>query len=167
MIYQPDLFYFFDTRNFPAERAFCVTARAVSKYSYDYSAKLLAPKRGMKDRIRQGVMPQNDHEREKLIDDIYSWIAESSYDAGLYSLFLYDKQRNTDPEKCQKFDHHDDTCCCGLNLSDTEFAEVRAAWVQNDLPLDLFYPNLLGVQKGFHYYSPRQWQSEQEKNEKR
>lgn len=163
MIYQPDLFYFFDTRGFPVEIAFYVTAKAVSRYCYDYSAKLMTPKRGVKEKTRQGILPHDDHEREKLIKDIYRWISENSDDDGLYSLFLYDRERNSNPEKCEKFDHHDDTCCCGLNLTDAEFTEVRNAWTRNNLQADLFYPNHLSVQKGFHYYSPNQWKARQKK----
>lgn len=159
MIYHPELYYFFDTKDFPLERALLVTAKAVSKYCKEYSAELVVPQKGINDKSRAGELPKAKVDREILIDEIFDWIKDNSEFSDMFALFLYGSPRNSNPEECDKFDHHDDTCCWALNLTDEEFKEVQAEWRKNDLPDDLFYNRDLGIQKGWHYYSPKQWEA--------
>lgn len=155
MIYHPELFYLQDTRDFPLKKALLATAKAVSTFSYDYYSELITPKEGIKDKIRQGTLPQDKAAREKLIEEIFDWITDNSECWDLFALFLYGNPRNTKQDECDKFDHHDDTCCWALNLSEEEFLKVQKVWQENGLPSDLFYNRDLGVQKGWRYYSPK------------
>lgn len=157
MIYHSELYYFYDTKDFPSEKAFLVTAKAVSRFCKDYYAELIAPKKGVKDKTKSEDLPGDITKREKLIEEILTWIRENSEVNDLFALFLYGNPRNTNSEECEKFDHHDDTCCWALNLTEEEFAELQAEWRKNQLPDDLFYPRNLGIQKGWKYYTPKQW----------
>lgn len=164
MIYHPELFYFYDTKDFPLKKALLATAKAVSNYCYDYSSQLITPKKGAKEKTKQGILPRDKKKRERFIEDIFDWIAENSKCWDLFALFLYGKQHNTKPDETDKFDHHDDTCCWALNLTDVEFAAVQKEWQRNNLPQDLFYPRDSGIQKGWHCYTPKRWQAKSKKD---
>lgn len=157
MIYQVESYYFFDTEDFPVEKAFEVTAKAVARLCNGYHAVLVAPKKGVKEKKMAGFLPESQEEKELLIGKIFEWIKANSQVCDLYVLFLHDDYPEIKDREVAKFDHHDDTCCCALSLSEEEFKELEKVWVKNDLPEDLFYPNDQGIHKGFKYYSPKQW----------
>lgn len=159
MIYHPEMFYFQETKDFPLQKAILVTAKAVSSFCYDYYSELIAPKKGIKDKVKQGVLPNDKLVREKLIEEILGWITDNSDFSDLFALFLYGNPRNTKQDECDKFDHHDTTSCWALNLTEEEFAKVQEEWKKNNLPEDLFYNRDLGIQKGWRYYSPKRWEA--------
>jgi hypothetical protein len=116
--------------------------------------------------------------REVFIADLVGWLFENSIIDDLFCLFL-DSEPTPKPGKVAKFDHHDDTCCWVLNLTETEFAHLQAVWRANGLPEDLFYPEraglcipypgmglkarllrALGIQK---CYTPKQWENEEKR----
>ncbi len=172
MIYLTELYYFFDQKNFPYEKAVLVTAQKVSEWSKYYRVKLLAPKKGIVELERSGQLPDNVSERKEFILKLLEWVWENSYTSDLFLLYLNDDEKNN--SKVRKFDHHDDTCCWYMNLSNEEFRELTATLKQNDLPEDLYYPEdkaimipypwkikifgwLIGGQK---VYTPKRWQAE-------
>lgn len=67
-----------------------------------------------------------------------------------------------------KFEHHEDTCCWSLDLTEEEFKELQKQWKLNDLPQDLFYPEDKGMtirkpgiwgKLGFwEMYSAKEWE---------
>lgn len=123
---------------------------------------------------KQGLLPIDSSEREAFVTELVRWIFANSIVEDLFYLLLDDgpvPQEN----KVARFDHHDDTCCWFLNLSESEFAILQDVWRKNDLPANLFYPEqetvcvpypgnslksrvlrLSGVQK---CYTPMQWQN--------
>jgi 16S rRNA C967 or C1407 C5-methylase (RsmB/RsmF family) len=157
MIYQAEPYYFSDTKDFPVEKAFKVTAKAIAKLCNGYRAELIAPKKGVKEKKMAGFLPESQAEKEKLLDKIFEWKNAKSDFADLFALFLYNDYPELASNQVAKFDHHDNACCCAVNLSEEEFKQLQKVWAENDLPEDLFYWNELGVQKGFKYYSPKQW----------
>ncbi|MEI6221468.1 MAG: hypothetical protein WCP97_01760 [bacterium] len=134
MDYSPELFYFFDQEGFPTRKAVTVTAIAVASFCSYYYANVFT----IGDVPKEGKLPQDSQAREKLIESIISWIYGDCASESAFGLHLWEK--HPDSEDNRKFDHPDDTCCWGLELTDSEFKAVQDAWVKNDLPLDLFYP---------------------------
>ena len=158
MIYHPELYYLQNRPDFPFDKAFLVTANAVSAWCKYYLAELVAPKKGIKIRSRSGDLPKDKTEREDLIEDLYRWMKESSDVPNLFAMFLYGDPRRSKPDECDKFDHHDTTSCWALNLTDTEFTALQKAWEEHDLPTDLFFPRDKSIQKGIRYYTPKDWE---------
>lgn len=176
MVYFPELYYFFDTQGFLLEDAVKATAKGVGVYCTHYSAEILFPKIGVTETKREGTLPQGKTDKRVFIEELVSWIFENSTTPDLFELHF-------DTEKGGgKFDHHDDTCCWLLNLTEDEFDEVREEWKRNGLPEDLFYEegrekrvqrplNLfdkLLVRVGFTVdtttmYTPKQWEAEKKK----
>ncbi|MFN3925719.1 MAG: hypothetical protein ACK4QL_00010 [Pseudanabaenaceae cyanobacterium] len=99
------------------------------------------------------------------------WIFANSIVDELFYLLLDDEPVN----KIAKFDHHDDTCCWFLNLTESEFGILQDAWHRNNLPVNLFYPDretvcvpypgdslkskVLRLLGGQQCYTPMQWQT--------
>ncbi len=128
-LYLSELHYFFDTKYFPFEKAFLATAKAVAKYCTYYRAQLIVPE-GVEDTVRKGTLPDSQAEKEQCIDDLYVWIKTHSAVTNLFSFFLDIKPIEQDFQEERptvKFNHHDDTCCWLLNLSDNEFTSVQTA----------------------------------------
>lgn len=180
MLYLPELYYFFDSKDFPTEKAITVTAITVAKWSQYYRAELIEPKKGISNTVRTGKLPDNKSQIETFIKKLLLWIFDSStIRVDLFSLFLdsyplEDKWENTNRDVA-KFDHHDDTCCWVLNLTKTEFEKLQQVWKDNNLPTDLFYPEGKGItvkdtkgilKKFLSYlgfrkiYTPKQWEIE-------
>lgn len=137
MRYLPELNYF-DKKDFPFEKAFAVTAGAVSDFCSHYYIEVLAPKKGIREKIRKGELPKGD--RLKFIQGLLEWLWESSDLPSIFAFFLDKKIVDSRSHNDVVFDHHDDTCCWLLNLTDDEFKQVRDAWEKQGLPRDLFYP---------------------------
>ena len=140
MRYDPELYYFYDQRGLPFEKAVLVTAMKVGEWCTHYKAKLICPAKGAKKSERQGSLPSEAQEKLTFIDDLVRWLLSNSRPQDLFALFLDDveigQRRGDEPGK---FNHHDDTCCWGLDLTEQQFQELQQAWKQHELPEDLFY----------------------------
>ncbi|PIQ78625.1 hypothetical protein COV82_00505 [Candidatus Peregrinibacteria bacterium CG11_big_fil_rev_8_21_14_0_20_46_8] len=167
MYYLPELYYFFDTDDFPLKKAIVVTAKTISQWSTTYEAKIMIPFKGKKEQIRKGTLPASPAERQKFVVELYEWIFANSELSDAFTLML-DK----------KFEHYDDTCCWVLDLTEDEFAELQKVWEEAGLPADLFYSEdkVIEIEKplgpiarfftkfGFSFtntaiYSPKQWEA--------
>ncbi len=106
-------------------------------------------------------MPLEIDERKAYTEDLLKWIFSNSDSKDLFTLFLYEndeKEKNTPA----LFDHHDDTCCWGLSLSEERFSLLQRSWQEHSLPTDLFYPSNEGHQEGWCYHTPKQWKAKEE-----
>lgn len=176
VIYAAELFYWQDQESFPFERAFLVTARTVAQWCTHYQAKLVIPTRNYAGAIeKRGTLPSESAERASFITELAQWIFANSEINELFCLFLDNQPIVPQANRVAKFDHHDDTCCWALNLTEIEYTILQHAWSENDLPTNLFYPQqetvcapypgsglkakvlrLLGAQR---CYTPMQWQT--------
>lgn len=182
MLYLPELYYFFDQKDFPIKKAILVTAKKVSEWSIYYKAKLISPVKGLKDTERQGKLPSQSEEKQQFISNLLKWMISNSEANDLFALFLDDLAIGQREDKPAKFDHHDDTCCWLLNLTEQQFQELKTAWKDNGLPEDLFYKEgeeisitkphgLIArffIRLGFtlennKIYSPKRWEEEKRK----
>lgn len=180
MLYFPELYYFFDTKNFPIDKAELVTAKKISEWCIFYKAGLVTAKQGIKEKIQEDKLPDTIEEKHKMIQQLFDWINSNSQDNSLFTLFLNDKEIINNGVELNKFDHHDDTCCWILNLLEQEFKELQNAWQEAGLPKNLFYlegtetkiikPNgLIGTiltKFGFtiensKIYTPKRWEAKQ------
>ena len=183
MFYFPELYYFFDQKDFPLQKAVFVTAKEIAKYCTYYKAKLIVPQKGIKEKERQGLLPVE--EKDKFIEELMEWMFSNSLNLGLFTLTLDNLEIGKAKEEVAKFDHHDDTCCWVLNLSEDEFFKLQNVWKENGLPEDLFYledkaikviipDGFIGsflARLGFtgetsKIYSPKRWEEKKEKNYK-
>ncbi|MCX7683173.1 MAG: hypothetical protein N2508_14605 [Anaerolineae bacterium] len=174
MVYAAELFYFQDQQDFPFQRAVLVTAKTIARWCTHFQARLIAPGKKQAAGEKQGRLPDAPAEREAFVTELVQWLFAHSVVEELFCLLL-DDEPVPRAGKVAKFDHHDDTCCWLLNLSESEFADLQNAWRENDLPSDLFYPvqemicipypghglkprvlRLLGVRK---CYTPAQWRT--------
>ncbi|MFQ5857772.1 MAG: hypothetical protein ACE5LU_19375 [Anaerolineae bacterium] len=172
MIYQPELYYFWEQEGFPFRKAVSVTAQTVAIWCNHYHAKLIAPSKSATVREQKGELPEDVEEKGAIVEELVNWILEDSVTADLFTLFL-DSGRVPQEGRVAKFDHHDDTCCWVLNLTEQEFKQLRMSWEANGLPTDLFYPEGQGIcvpydgtgivarwlkKLGFkRCYTPKQW----------
>ncbi len=175
MLYAAELFYLQDQRDFPFQKAVLVTARAVAQWCSHFQARLIVPpEKYTVPTEKQGILPTDTVEREAFITELVQWIFANSMVDELFYLLL-DDEPIPQVSKVARFDHHDDTCCWFLNLTESEFGSLQNAWQENDLPIDLFYPEqkivcvpypgngikatvlrLFGAKK---CYTPMQWQT--------
>lgn len=177
MCYLPELYYYLqDQSDFPFRKAVLTTAVAVSQWSSCFYAKLITPKsRKFTPAEQSGPLPRNVQEKRTCVAELVSWLFENSTVDELFCLFI-DDEPLPQPGRVAKFDHHDDTCCWVLNLSENEFGQLQRIWRTDRLPEDLFYPKqnsilipypgaglkarllrAVGAQK---IYTPKQWESE-------
>ena len=182
MIYLPELYYFFDQSDFPLGKAVLVTAKKVGEWCTHYQAKLISPIKGIKESERQGKLPSPIQEKQKFIDDLFNWIISNSETSDLFALFFDDLEIGQSKDRPAKFDHHDDTCCWVMNLTEQQFQELKTIWKDNGLPEDLFYKEgaeikiakphgLIAkffIRLGFtiensKIYSPKRWEEEKRK----
>jgi len=140
MLYAPNLHYFFSQKDFPFEKAFLVTASAVARSCTHYLAELITPVAGVEEKEKSGELPKDPHELARSLSEIVKWLFSSSENPELFAFFIDDAELGSDPKKIAKFDHHDDTCCWVLNVSEDEFAGLQDAWRSEGLPEDLFTP---------------------------
>jgi len=173
MVYVPEL-YLEDVKSFPVQDAVLVTVTTVSRWCSHYRAELIAPKsKQIVPRCKSGALPTNAQEREAFVAELVSWIFDSSL---MYTLFYLRLDDEPVPQQgnVTKFDHHDDTDCWALDLTEGEFAELQAAWQAHGLPNDLFYPaektlcvpypgtglmaRLLRAIGAQRCYTPKQWE---------
>ena len=177
MIYEPELYYLQDQKDFPFRDAVLVTATTVARWCSHYSAELLAPEpKNIVPKSKSGPLPTDPQEVEAFVAELVGWIFENSLMDSLFRLLLDDKPV-TRSGGVEKFAHYDDMCCWFLNLAESEFVELQAAWQGHGLPQDLFYPQgksvcipnpgtglgarllrALGVQQ---CYTPKRWEKAQ------
>lgn len=157
MIYFPELHYFFDTESFPTKKAVLVTATAVAQWATSYKAKLLEKTLLDDSAARQGPLPTGLTDRIQAVSDLVDWIQGDPQTQDTFLLFLSRGSEKTE-ETTELFDHHDDTCCWVLNLSEEEFSTLQDAWKSNGLPTDLFYPQGQDHQEKNRFYTPKQRQ---------
>lgn len=179
MLYLPELYYFYQ-KEFPSEKAVAVTAKTVAVWCTEYKAELLAPRKGVHEKKREGVLPSDERARRQLIGELTDWIFHNSIVSNLFALFLY--RTEVEKKSVATFDHHDDTCCWALHCTPQEFLTLQSAWRNAGLPDDLFYEEGKGVKVvrppsifdrflamfGFtgetsKIYTPKQWEQEQQK----
>jgi len=180
--YLPELHYFWDTKDFSKEnfhRAVEVVAITLAGFSDYYSAKLLAPKKGVQETKREGKLPAK---KDIFVKELLKWIYENSQLEDIFQLFLGDEEMVTSLDNYRpKFEHHDDTCCWFLNLTEKEFKQLQKNLKKNNLPEDLFYESSKAIcvknqpktlvgkffrSLGFvsqRCYTPKQWEEEQKK----
>ena len=181
MIYSAELYYLQDQKDFPYQEAVRVTARAISRWSSYFYARLIAQEsKQVREVERSGALSGNAQDKETFVAETVNWLFENSMSDELFCLFL-DDEPAPKSGKIAKFDHHDDTCCWVLNLSESEFADLQAMWIANGLPEDLFFPQGSGVCVPYagtglkarllrglgvsSCYTPKQWESETKKRE--
>ncbi len=175
-LYSAELFYFWDTPDFPFRRAVEVTAATVARWSTHYYAALLAPRADCPGpRRRHGPLPASPDARAAFVADLVRWLFQSSSVDDVFALMLH-TQPVPDPSAAAgaKFAHYDDTCCWTLSLTSDEFARLQDAWRAHGLPADLFYPadaeicvpypgtrwwaRLLRLFKVQKCFTPKQWE---------
>ena len=119
--YSPELYYFFDSKEFKEKnykKSIFVIAKTVGQWCDYYSAKLLSPHKEVTDTKKEGKLPSDKKEKDIFIQNIIEWIFDKSDLEDMFLLFLGGKSVLTDKSTSVKFDHHDDTCCWVLNLTD-------------------------------------------------
>lgn len=176
MLYLPEIYYFQAQSDFPLWQTVLITAKTVCHWCTYYYARIISPRNNYTGPLEKyGNLPENMAEREDFVADMISWLLDNSSVTELFYLLL-DDEPTPKPGKVAKFDHHDDTCCWVLNLTETEFTCLQKMWKSNGLPEDLFYSEnnnlcfpypgtglkarlfrVLGFQK---CYTPKQWEKE-------
>src|SRR3989338_7665697 len=178
MHYLPELYYFFDSKEIRGknfQNLIIVIAKNVAQYCNCYSAKLLSPRKGVREIKKGGSLPTDRKEKEIFLEGLLKWIFDNSESIDLFSLFLQNGPIHTNRQGVIKFDHHDDTCCWILHLSGQEFKQLQKDLRKNNMPEDLFYEESEGksistkpgtfIRKFFRvlgftsrkYYTPKQW----------
>jgi hypothetical protein len=153
-----------------------ITTTTVSRWCTCFHARLLAPANNYTTPSeKSGLLPENAAEREAFVAELVGWLFDNSSPDEQFCLFL-DDEPIPKPGQVAKFDHHDDTCCWALTLTEAQFARLQAVWKANGLPKDLFCPEqdglclpfpgtglkakllrVIGVRK---CYTPKQWETE-------
>ncbi len=141
------------------DKAVLVTAQWISAFCHGYSAKLLCPKKGIKEEMKEGKVGK------KTVKELLRWINDNSVSKNDVTLLLY---RHYPPQKKDTpvFGHYE-SCCWNLDLTEKDTKQLQTVLKKEHLPIDLFYPadkticvrhkgfwGWLGFQK---CYSPKQW----------
>lgn len=170
MIYNLESYYFRDP-DFPLQKTELVVAVLVSRWATGYSARLLAPVKGIRETKREGKLPEGVKARKAFVADIVKWIHKNSAATNVFSLFLYETYPPNEKDQVLLFDHHDTSSSWGLNMSEEQFRIFQQDLKDHDLPADLFYPSdktvcipykLFGIIPGERCYSPKEWEENQQ-----
>lgn len=176
MIYLPEDYYFKynpKNQNFPYQKAILSTVYKISLDCKYYEAKLLAPKKGVKDRIKQGILPRTDDDKKEFIEKLLGWIWDNSI-VDTFWLILSNEKKDgkiTNPKYLQ---YEGMSCCWSLELSEQKFNQLQKVWKNNNLPEDLFFPEdqlIVAIPKyyekwsklrrilfsGTYSFSPKKW----------
>ena len=137
MIYSPETYYF-DTKDFPFDKAFLSTAQTVATWCASYKVRLVAPKSGVKAKERTGIFTDDQIKNAETVAELYDWIRENSGTGEVFFFSMRSGQEQAQNEVAT-FDHHDDTCCWALNITEEQFKILQANWKEAGLPEDLFY----------------------------
>jgi hypothetical protein len=177
MVYEPELYYLQDEKDFPFRDALRLTATTVSRWCSHYHAELLAPEpKDIVPKGKSGPLPTDPQEKEAFVAELVSWILENSLMDSLFRLLL-DDEPVLKSGGGAKFAYYDDTCSWSLDLTESEFAELQSAWQGHSLPQDLFYPQgksvcvpypgtglmarLFRATGGQRCYTPKRWERAQ------
>lgn len=121
------------------KKAVLISSIVISRWCTYYQTSVWTTKK-IKAKYNKGNLPKSKKEKEIFIKELVNYIFNNSEMEGLFALFLdprpIDKVRKMG--QVAKFDHHDDTCCWALNLTDKEFKILQNAFHKNGLPKNLF-----------------------------
>lgn len=135
--YFPELYYFFDQKDFDRKKAILITAQHVAQYCHSFEAKILMTvDTNAQEKERAGALPANLQEKKDFVAELCEWIWKFSACEELFFLFFF---QNTENRTQLRFDHHDDTCCWNLQLTPQEFAGLQESWRHAGLPEDIFF----------------------------
>jgi len=162
MIYLFDTYY---SKKIDFVNAIKVSSAFASKFCSFYEAEVIFYEKNFKGlKERRGKLPTTN--KEEFVTELIEWILNSSLNDELFKLLMY-SDANSPKETCI-FDHHDDTCCWALNLTEDQFEGLQRELETNDLPIDLFYESsksicikekgikgLLGFKKS---YTPKEYE---------
>lgn len=163
MIYNFELYY---SGKIDLKEAVRVTAEFVAEFCEFYEAELICPIKEYKGiTIKKGTITEEN--RGDFVKNIIDWIFENSDTTELFKLFIYNNP--VSQTESREFDHHDDTCCWALNLTEEQFTNLKATLKKNSLPEDLFYDSskvvcekqkgILGF-LGYHKcYTPKEYEN--------
>lgn len=113
-----------------------IVASYTASFCELFEAGIIAPKKKYKGiRNKSGQLPVDN--KDEFLSETIDWIIENSEFNDLFKLFLYNNPIS--PTEPRIFDHHDDTCCWVLNLTNDQFIELKNVLLSNNLPEDLFY----------------------------
>ncbi len=168
-IYEPE-YYYFQKRPALFKKALLITSLAVSRYCKYYEVELLVPERGVKDKIRKGIIPLH---REAFIKELIDWIFVNSA-VPVFSLCMDAKPMAR--KRLPKFANYEGQCCWTLSLTPSEFKALQRIWRAHGFPSDLFFhenkmihvdttgkfAKVLGI-KGTRSYTPLRWKELQKK----
>ena len=157
MIYAAELFYWQDP-NFSFEKGLRVTAETLATFAKAYDARLITPKDKQVLTKQSGLLPEDLTARQTAVRELIDWVLDASAVNDMFSFFLSD-ETTVSTKQVNLFDHHDDTCCWALNLTEEQFAALKDAWQRHNLPTDLFFLETAGQQIGNYYYTPKQFEA--------
>lgn len=163
MVYNFDTYYL---NKVDFAKLVTVAASFVSTKTEFYNAELTLPAdRTIAEKVRQGALPEE--KREEFIKHLVDWLIKNSLNQELFKLMLYNEPASS--SEPMPFDHHDDSCCWVLNLSESDFEEFKLFLESHSLPVDLFYKStesvlvknkgilgILGFQKS---YTPKEYEA--------
>lgn len=133
MIYNFEVYY---SNKINLIKAVKIVASYVANFCKFYEAEIIIPKKGFHGpKKKLGKIPLED--KEKFINNIVNWLVNNSEINELFKLLLYNNPKST--HKPRLFDHHDDTCCWVLSLTNDQFFGLQKVLKLNGLPEDLFY----------------------------
>lgn len=165
--------YYYKNNDFQFyKKALLVTAQAIAGWSKDYHAKLFAPKRGLKEIEKKGLLPEQN--RDKFVAETIKWLFENSQYEGNITFHLSFNQSEK-ADKPASFDYADGVCCWCLFLTEEEYQDLQKVWEKHNLPKDLFFHENLMIKAkpsgktfksklskilgGGYYFSPKEWQN--------
>ena len=176
MRYDAEVYYFYDQRDFPFEKAVLVTAMKVSEWCTHYKAELTGPAKVVME--RHGSLPLETQEKQTFVDGLVRWVLANSYPDD-FALILDDVEIDQQKGEITHFHHDHGTCCWVLDLTEQQFQELQKSWKRHKLPEDLFYQEgqqtiialpTGAILKEHDYtgipcvtYTPKRWEEKQRK----
>lgn len=124
--YLPEDFYFRTNKQSPVN-ASLITAKCVVRWADRYEA--FAPRAAEK---REQAISGSRSKRERMIQDLFDWFAQSGEPVERSRLILSRGQ-------VWLFDAHEGLPAIRLSLTADQFAHLQRCWASNDLPADLYY----------------------------
>lgn len=132
MIYLFDTYYK-DKIDFVA--ALKAAAWYCAKIANYYEAEIIMPKKEFTS--EKSINGYLERQNENHVINIIDWLHANSDSDELFKLLIYNLP--TKKDEPMVFDHHDDTCCWALNLSEDQFIGLQQELITNHLPEDLFF----------------------------
>jgi len=170
MIYNLEAYYINDS-NLSEARIELEVARIVSRWAKGYSARLIAPKKGVHLTVQEDSLPGDLKKKETVIADIVRWIHNNSVTNNVFKLILHKDYPPPSKREVALFDHHDTSSDWVLNISEDQFGVLQDELVKTGLPADLFYDadkmitvpaKIFGfIPFGDYWLSPKQYEARQ------